>query len=217
MVILNCKKYKYSILIKYPGNLGRVDFITENEYDLFVRPDTCNPRARFWFSFTVENVHLHQRVMLNLVNLGRTRSLFRLGMTPVVKSTSRPRWQRISTSQVYYYNSPEHLDQMVLSIAFSFDRENEIYSFALSYPYSYSRLQTVLKRLSKRRSDDMFSSQIIKVESIAKSLVSTHLKICILNWLGIPYLKYHNIVIKHVLFFAYMNVARAPLLYGHHN
>ena len=32
----------------YQGNLGRVDFITENEYDVFVRPDTCNPRARFW-------------------------------------------------------------------------------------------------------------------------------------------------------------------------
>ena len=28
------------------GNIGRVDFITENEYDLFVRPDTCNPRVR---------------------------------------------------------------------------------------------------------------------------------------------------------------------------
>jgi hypothetical protein len=38
------------------GNLGRVDFITENEYDLFIRPDTCNPRVRFWFHFTVDNV-----------------------------------------------------------------------------------------------------------------------------------------------------------------
>ena len=28
------------------GNLGRVDFINEFEYDLFVRPDTCNPRYR---------------------------------------------------------------------------------------------------------------------------------------------------------------------------
>ncbi|CAG7722875.1 unnamed protein product [Allacma fusca] len=26
------------------GNLGRVDFISEFEYDLFIRPDTCNPR-----------------------------------------------------------------------------------------------------------------------------------------------------------------------------
>uniref|UniRef100_A0A670IB83 Cytosolic carboxypeptidase N-terminal domain-containing protein n=1 Tax=Podarcis muralis TaxID=64176 RepID=A0A670IB83_PODMU len=38
------------------GNLGRVDYITEFEYDLFIRPDTCNPRFRVWFNFTVENV-----------------------------------------------------------------------------------------------------------------------------------------------------------------
>ena len=34
------------IQIFNPGNLGRVDFINEFEYDLFVRPDTCNPRYR---------------------------------------------------------------------------------------------------------------------------------------------------------------------------
>uniref|UniRef100_A0A8D0H3D0 Cytosolic carboxypeptidase N-terminal domain-containing protein n=1 Tax=Sphenodon punctatus TaxID=8508 RepID=A0A8D0H3D0_SPHPU len=38
------------------GNLGRVDHITVFEYDLFIRPDTCNPRFRVWFNFTVENV-----------------------------------------------------------------------------------------------------------------------------------------------------------------
>ena len=158
------------------GNLGRVDFINENEYDLFVRPDTCNPRARFWFNFTVENIHINQRVLFNLVNLGKTRSLFRIGMTPVVKSSSRPRWQRIKTSQVYYYTSPEHDEQMVLSIAFSFDRENETYSFALSYPYSYTRLCAILKRLSKRTSNEC---QIIRMETIAKSLVSNHIYIYI--------------------------------------
>ena len=42
------------------GNLGRVDFITEFEYDLFIRPDTCNPRFRVWFNFTVENVKSDQ-------------------------------------------------------------------------------------------------------------------------------------------------------------
>lgn len=26
------------------GNLGRVDYVSHFEYDLFVRPDTCNPR-----------------------------------------------------------------------------------------------------------------------------------------------------------------------------
>ena len=28
-------------------NLGRVDFITNQEYDLFIRPDTANPRCRY--------------------------------------------------------------------------------------------------------------------------------------------------------------------------
>ena len=28
-------------------NLGRVDFITNQEYDLFIRPDTANPRERY--------------------------------------------------------------------------------------------------------------------------------------------------------------------------
>ena len=173
------------------GNLGRVDFINENEYDLFVRPDTCNPRARFWFNFTVENIHINQRVLFNLVNLGKTRSLFRIGMTPVVKSSSRPRWQRIKTSQVYYYTSPEHDEQMVLSIAFSFDRENETYSFALSYPYSYTRLCAILKRLSKRTSNEC---QIIKMETIAKSLVS---------W-------YRYLIYSHYFFMLYQSYAFSP-------
>ncbi|XP_069498870.1 cytosolic carboxypeptidase 6-like [Ambystoma mexicanum] len=38
------------------GNIGRVEYITEFEYDLSIRPDTCNPRFRVWFNFTVENV-----------------------------------------------------------------------------------------------------------------------------------------------------------------
>uniref|UniRef100_T1JBE6 Cytosolic carboxypeptidase N-terminal domain-containing protein n=1 Tax=Strigamia maritima TaxID=126957 RepID=T1JBE6_STRMM len=42
------------------GNLGRVDYISDYEYDLFIRPDTCNPRFRVWFNFTVENVRADQ-------------------------------------------------------------------------------------------------------------------------------------------------------------
>ena len=62
----------------HAGNLGRVDFITENEYDLFVRPDTCNPRARFWFHFSVSNVQRGQRVLFNVVNLGRSRCIYQI-------------------------------------------------------------------------------------------------------------------------------------------
>lgn len=42
------------------GNLGRVDLVNEYEYDLYIRPDTCSPRFRFWFNFTVDNVKQDQ-------------------------------------------------------------------------------------------------------------------------------------------------------------
>lgn len=50
------------------GNLGRVDLINEYEYDLFIRPDTCSPRFRFWFNFTVDNVRQDQVLMIYLRN-----------------------------------------------------------------------------------------------------------------------------------------------------
>jgi len=49
-----------SLSIVVSGNLGRVDYVSEFEYDLFIRPDTCNPRYRVWFYFTVENVKVDQ-------------------------------------------------------------------------------------------------------------------------------------------------------------
>lgn len=36
--------YEYFINSIFIGNLGRVDYINNFEYDLFVRPDTCNSR-----------------------------------------------------------------------------------------------------------------------------------------------------------------------------
>ncbi|KAL1270155.1 hypothetical protein QQF64_032444 [Cirrhinus molitorella] len=33
-----------------------------------------------------------QRVIFNIVNFSKTKSLYRDGMSPVVKSTSRPKW-----------------------------------------------------------------------------------------------------------------------------
>jgi hypothetical protein len=37
-----------------------VDLISEYEYDLFIRPDTCNPRFRLWFNFIVDNIRMDQ-------------------------------------------------------------------------------------------------------------------------------------------------------------
>ncbi|XP_006622667.1 cytosolic carboxypeptidase 6 [Apis dorsata] len=132
------------------GNLGRVDLISEFEYDLFIRPDTCNPRLRMWFNFTVDNVKADQRVIFNIVNISKSANLFRNGMTPLVKSSSRSKWQRIPRDQVFYYKSAQHQNHYILSFAFSFDREEDVYQFALTYPYSYSRYLAHLDNLCTR-------------------------------------------------------------------
>ncbi|XP_073435267.1 cytosolic carboxypeptidase 6 isoform X3 [Dendrobates tinctorius] len=135
------------------GNLGRVDYISEFEYDLFIRPDTCNPRFRVWFNFTVENVKEYQRVIFNIVNFSKTKSLYRDGMSPVVKSTSRPNWQRLPSKNVYYYRCPDHRKNYVMSFAFCFDREDDVYQFAYCFPYTYTRLQHYLENLDRMNLD----------------------------------------------------------------
>lgn len=135
------------------GNLGRVDYISDFEYDLFVRPDTCNARFRVWFNFTVRNTSSYQRVIFNIVNFSKTKSLYRDGMSPVVKSTSRPKWQRIPSKNVFYYRCPDHRKNYVMSFAFCFDKDEDMYQFAYSYPYTYSRLQKYLNQLEKRGLD----------------------------------------------------------------
>lgn len=47
---------------------------------------------------------------------------------------------RISTEHVFYFRCPLHRLRYVLSFVFCFDRAEEVYQFAFSYPYSVSRL-----------------------------------------------------------------------------
>ncbi|CAH0405012.1 unnamed protein product [Chilo suppressalis] len=132
------------------GNLGRADHVTDLEYDLYVRPDTCRPRARFWYNFTVENVKQDQRVIFNIVNLGKEITLYNSDMTPLVRSTSRQKWQRIPRRLIFYHKSLAHRGRKILSIAFAFDREEDVYHFTAATPYSYSRCQKHLAAWEKK-------------------------------------------------------------------
>lgn len=131
------------------GNLGKVDYISDFEYDLYIRADTCNPKFRVWFNFAVENTKKDQRVIFNIVNFSKTKSLYREGMSPLVKSTSRPSWYRIPHKNVYYYRCPEHHKNYVMSFAFCFDKESDVYEFCYCYPYTYSTLQNYLDLMDK--------------------------------------------------------------------
>eukprot|EP00297_Palpitomonas_bilix_P006051 CAMPEP_0113883720 /NCGR_PEP_ID=MMETSP0780_2-20120614/9779_1 /TAXON_ID=652834 /ORGANISM="Palpitomonas bilix" /LENGTH=423 /DNA_ID=CAMNT_0000871101 /DNA_START=74 /DNA_END=1345 /DNA_ORIENTATION=+ /assembly_acc=CAM_ASM_000599 len=133
------------------GNYGKVVYISEGEYDVFIRPDTENTRHRLWFYFRVKNACEGQVVLFNVVNFSKTKSLYRDGMSPVVRSESRQKWERIPSKSVFYYRSPRHKMNYVMSFLFQFDQADEIYSFAYCYPYSYSDLQRYLLALEMRQ------------------------------------------------------------------
>ena len=127
------------------GNLGTVRRLEgQQEYEVALSADTMNPRYRLWFYFRVSNAEAGQKVVFTVVNMSKQRSLFREGMTPVVRSSSRPHWERIHPKNCFYYKSPKHKMAYVLSFLFTFDREDDEYFFAYSFPYTYSDLQQYL-------------------------------------------------------------------------
>ena len=158
------------------GNLGDVRRVADNEYELTVRHDTNNPRHRLWFYFKVTNARAGQRVLIHMVNFSKTKSLYRDGMSPLVRSSSSTTWERIHPKSVFYYkqkdrptkkrdddaaveddgrDSPEDGEggkktPCVLSIVYTFDTK-EAHWFSYSYPFGYTMQQHLLDALERRR------------------------------------------------------------------
>ena len=77
------------------------------EYTLTIRHDTLNPNYRLWFHFQLANATdatEGQAVLVHIAGFSKTRSSFRHGMTPVIRSsTVFPAWQRVPPSSCFYY------------------------------------------------------------------------------------------------------------------
>lgn len=86
--------------------------------------------------------------------------------------------QRIPKRHVFYHKSPAHHSHYVLSFAFAFDKEEEIYQFALAPPYSYSRLQMYLRLLERKAShlQESFNRELL-ANSIVRCKISISLSV----------------------------------------
>ena len=127
--------------------------ISENEYELYLRSDTNNPKYRLWFYFCVRNYKPAQKVLFHVVNFSKSKSLYRDGMSPTVRCASKPRWERLNPKHVFYYKSQkkDQKNQYVLSFVHIFDKANEPYYFCYSYPFSYTHQQMLLADLDRRQ------------------------------------------------------------------
>jgi hypothetical protein len=92
--------------------------ITENEYELTIRPDTNAARYRLWFHFRVANYRPGQKVLFHVTNFSKSKSLYKDGMSPVFRvgnkktssKGSRDRaWERVHPKNVFYYRTKDSL------------------------------------------------------------------------------------------------------------
>jgi len=158
------------------GNLGKVEeLVPQSEYNLQIQPDSHNHRYRVWFYFSVSNVRKKQVVVLNIINFSKGKSLYRDGMTPLVRSTSRPQWQRLPSRNTFYYKCPRHKMNYVLSFVFEFDLEDDVYFFAYCYPYTYTDLQRYLHSI------DQMELPFYKREVLCRSMQHRRLDMLIIG------------------------------------
>ncbi|CEF70735.1 Cytosolic carboxypeptidase 6 [Strongyloides ratti] len=155
------------------GNLGRIDIINNNEYDLFIRPDTYNDKQRVWFHFEVRNALPNQKVIFNFRNLSKKNVLLKKGVaSPVVKEPGSDVWKRLKSSKIFYTENSlttnSKVTTNVLTIYYQFKNENS-YQFAYCIPYTYSKLQKFL-----HEKEIMFHN-IFRKQVIGKSIYQNNL------------------------------------------
>ena len=101
-------------------------------------------------SNTYSYSNILQRVVFNVVNFSKLRTLFDTGSAaPVYRSESEENWSRISAKNIYYYASKPHADRFILSFMHVFQNAEKCY-FAYCIPYSYSKLQKFLQGIERR-------------------------------------------------------------------
>lgn len=134
------------------GNILSTERVDELEYNIFMRPD-CGIHVRLWFYFRVTNMQPNATYIFNIVAFSKHRTTFFTGQTPVVRSATRSKWEKIPKQQCYYYMSPKHkcyTSNPILSFVFQFDRAEDHF-FAFCYPFTHSMLSQFLTRLSDHR------------------------------------------------------------------
>ncbi|KAL0237009.1 hypothetical protein PCE1_000406 [Barthelona sp. PCE] len=129
------------------GNLDTVTRVNNNEYSLTIRPDTGNRRQKLWFYFQVFGAERNQTVLFHVKGFCKTRSLYRHGMSPVVRSSTYLEWRRLPAPYVFYYH---YNDENTMSFLFKFADPADSYFFAYTFPFSYTQLQRSLFHIEQQ-------------------------------------------------------------------
>ncbi|KAL0241032.1 hypothetical protein GEMRC1_006268 [Eukaryota sp. GEM-RC1] len=144
------------------SNIGEVHRKSEWEYDIYIRPDPkFNAKGpALWFYFGVSAPLPSTMVLFNIIGQTKTRSNYRQGQTPLVR-TSTMFWSKVHPKNLFYYRCPQHDNTYVMSFLYKFSTTT-VHQFAYSFPYTYSQLQLLLFSLMKLPSPTMSRSLLTR-------------------------------------------------------
>lgn len=156
------------------GNLDRVEFISKDEYDLYLRIDTNSSGHMHWFYFSVTGIKYKRTIKFNIVNFTRSTGLYAAGMKPRVFSVQEVRFginngwcmggENITFSQSKLLKPNSRKPFFQLSFTYKFNYPNDKVWFATGIPYTYCRLEKIFKLLKSEK------NSYIKTSSLCKSL-----------------------------------------------
>lgn len=132
------------------GNLRKVFWKGNQEYDLILSPDINSKTHTQWFYFQVSGMEAGVPYVFNTVNMEKPTSQFNEGMCPVMFSVRNHKekkqgWTRVGSNICYYrnhYTHPSSKPYYTLTFSIHFQHSNDICYFAYHYPYTLTTLQT---------------------------------------------------------------------------
>lgn len=153
---LSCSEFLFDSYFE-SGNLDRVVMVGENDFHLFLTPDTNTQGYTQWFYFSVRNQHRGKSISLSIVNFTKNGSPFGRGMKPSVLSLARARlygtsWGRGGYDVRYLKNTLPRGSKGLgtyysLAFSYTFTYDNDTVYFAYAEPYTFTRLSKFLGEL----------------------------------------------------------------------
>ncbi|CAL8293413.1 unnamed protein product [Boreogadus saida] len=144
------------------GNLQKAIQVGAYNYELTLRTDMYTSKHTQWFYFRVRGMKAGVSYRFTIVNLMKGHSLYSQGMRPLLYSQRAAQeqgmgWHRIGSNIKYYRHYPQTslenpssegpaLHSLTWTCQFPYDADTCY--LAHCYPYTYSRLQRYLGRLT---------------------------------------------------------------------
>ena len=152
------------------GNLQRAYKIAPLEYELFVSADYKTSKNAQWFFFKVWNTRKDTPYKISMVNFFKNDSIFNSGMRMLIFSKKRNRFFRGGSKILYCSNflkKKNNTYYSTLSIEIQFpENDDEVY-VSMSFPYTVSKLDSLLKYFKHHPTKSQFVTEIPICQSIS--------------------------------------------------